>query len=428
MNHASHIRDHHAFLARLGTRAAKRYERRNAPDLAETIGKIADGFEEHKQTVRELQQRVDRAETKLARPGALHDAAPNADDAATRWTVNGKGVQLLRGAGEIRSYYATRGDDSNSLSLADFMRGVAGMEAPPEARAVLSVGTDADGGYMVPSRLMSGVLAALVPESAVLTAGAGILPLDSAEFGAKSFTVAATDTVPTASWRAENGNVSESSPGFRAVTMTPRSLSFFFKISRELLADAAGIDATLTLAIAQAFAKELDRAALFGTGTAPEPRGLVNTSGVIAVANGTNGASLATTKYANFFSAIQGILEANGPMPSAAVMSPRSRVVLGGLLDTTGQPVQVPDMLRPVRLLHTSQVPNTLTVGTSSDCSQLVIGDFARLVFAMRERMSIQRLNEAFATSGQVGFMAHCRCDFGVMYPKAFAVVSGVRP
>lgn len=69
MNHASHIRDHHAFLARLGTRAAKRYERRNAPDLAETIGKIADGFEEHKQTVRELQQRLDRAETKLARPG-----------------------------------------------------------------------------------------------------------------------------------------------------------------------------------------------------------------------------------------------------------------------------------------------------------------------------------------------------------------------
>ena len=71
MNRASHIRDHHAFLARLGTRAAKRYERRNSPDLAETIGKIADGFEEHKQTVRELQQRLDRAETRLARPGAL---------------------------------------------------------------------------------------------------------------------------------------------------------------------------------------------------------------------------------------------------------------------------------------------------------------------------------------------------------------------
>lgn len=52
-------------------------ERRNTPQLAEIIGKMADGFDEHKQTVRELQERLDRAETRLARPGALsHDAVP----------------------------------------------------------------------------------------------------------------------------------------------------------------------------------------------------------------------------------------------------------------------------------------------------------------------------------------------------------------
>lgn len=65
-------RDHRALIARFGTLNAKRFERRNAPDLAETIGKIADGFEEHKQTVQELRQRLDRAETRMARPGALH--------------------------------------------------------------------------------------------------------------------------------------------------------------------------------------------------------------------------------------------------------------------------------------------------------------------------------------------------------------------
>lgn len=420
-------RDHRALLARLGTIEAKRFERRDAPDLSEVIGKIADGFEEHKQTVRDLQQRLDRAETKLARPGALQqNALP--DDQPKAWSVNGKSVQVLRTPTDIRGHYASRGDASPDISLGDFMRGVAGMGSSPEARAVLSVGTDADGGHMVPSRLMGGVLSALVPASSVLTAGAGILALDAAEFGAKTFTVAATDTVPTAAWRSENGSVSESSPGFRAITMTPRSLSFFFKISRELLMDAAGIDATLTTAIAQAFAKELDRAALRGSGTAPEPRGIVNTSGIISVTNGAAGASLATTRYANFFAAIQGILEANGPMPTAAIMSPRSRVVLGGLLDTTGQPILVPDMLRNMAMLTTSQVPNNLTVGASSDCSEIVVGEFSNMVFAMRERMSIQRLSEAFATNGQVAFIAHCRCDFGVMYPKAFAVATGVRP
>lgn len=50
--------------------AAKAYERRNAPDLADTISKIADGFEAHKATVEDLRARLDRAETRMARPGA----------------------------------------------------------------------------------------------------------------------------------------------------------------------------------------------------------------------------------------------------------------------------------------------------------------------------------------------------------------------
>jgi HK97 family phage major capsid protein len=46
------------------------YEKRNAPDLAATIDKIAEGFETHKATVEDLQRRLDRAETRAARPGA----------------------------------------------------------------------------------------------------------------------------------------------------------------------------------------------------------------------------------------------------------------------------------------------------------------------------------------------------------------------
>jgi HK97 family phage major capsid protein len=154
----------------------------------------------------------------------------------------------------------------------------------------------------------------------------------------------------------------------------------------------------------------------------------LNTTNVLSVPNGTNGASLATTRYANFFSGVQQILENNGPMPTAAIMSPRSRVVLGGLLDTTNQPLQVPSMLSNLQMLTTSQVPNNLTVGTSTDCSEIYLGEFSRVVYAMREAVSIQPLREAFATSGQVAFLAHARVDIAVLYPRAFCVVSGVRP
>lgn len=345
---------------------------------------------------------------------------------ADSWNFDGREVHVLRNAADIRRHYGAM-DNSRAgrISLADFVRGVAGMATTDAVRASLSTGTDSAGGHLLPSVVMPSVLEALVPASAVLSAGAGMIPVD---VGAKSYTQAAIDTIPTAAWRLENGTVSESDPTFRAVAAVPRSLAFLFKVSRELLADAANVEQALILAIAQAFAKEVDRAALRGTGTAPEPRGVLNTSGIIAVGNGANGASLATTKYANFFSALEQIMEANGPMTTAAIMSPRSRVVLGQLVDTTGQPLQLPDMLKPVNMLVTSQVPNALTVGSSSDCSEIYLGDFTRMALMFREQISIQKVDQLYAGTGQIGFICHVRADVMVQYPKAFAVVTGVRP
>lgn len=42
--------------------------------------------------------------------------------------------------------------------------------------------------------------------------------------------------------------------------------------------------------------------------------------------------------YANFFSAIQSILQANAPHPTAAIMSRRTMVKLGGLVELMGIP------------------------------------------------------------------------------------------
>ena len=66
----------------------------------------------------------------------------------------------------------------------------------------------------------------------------------------KQYTTAAVDNIPTAAWRLESGNLAESAPTFRAVVAAPKSLAFYFKASRELLADAANMDAALNVAIA----------------------------------------------------------------------------------------------------------------------------------------------------------------------------------
>lgn len=310
------------------------------------------------------------------------------------------------------------------FDLADFVRGVAGNRGKESIRNALSVGTDAAGGYTVPSVLLPGLLSALVPQSSLLTSGALIGLLDQG----KTHRVAGINAIPTAAWRAEAGTVATSDPTFRAIDLVPRSLAFQFKVSRELLADSPNLSDGLTVAIAQAFAKELDRVGLRGTGTAPEPRGILNTVGIQSVTNGTNGASLATTAYANLISAMQAIRAADGPMPTAAIMAPRSLAVLVGLLDTTNQPRQVPPALAAWQMVDTSQIPINLTVGSSTDCSEIYVADFRNFAFFIREGVSVQLATELYAGTGEVGFFCHARVDVAALYPAAFAVATGVRP
>ncbi len=314
-------------------------------------------------------------------------------------------------------------EEENDITLADFFRGVAGMKTPASIRASLTEGTNTAGGYTVPTILLPGILNALVPASSLLNAGANIAMLDDTQ--AKSFNIAATDTIPTAAWRSENGAVAESDPAFRSITVTPQSLAFLFKVSRELLQDAPGLENALRIAIAQAFAKELDRAGLRGSGTAPEIRGLLNMSGVNAVTSGTNGAVL--TDYSPFIKARKAIADQNAPMPNAAIMSTREDETIALFTDTTGQPLRRPDALTDWKFLTTTQLPVNETVGTSTDCSEIYVGNFAGFTYFIREGVSVQLLHELYAATGQVGFVCHTRVDVAAAYTKAFAVITGVR-
>lgn len=360
------------------------------------------------------------AGTLIAGLNSMIDGLDNLQDEKSR---NRHGV--MRNSADYHKHYGRHGmpGDDGPIGIDDFFRGVANLPTTSSVRNTLSVGTTTAGGYAVPSILMPLILDALSPSSALIQAGMGIV--DTSDMGGKDYTTAAINAIPTAAWRAENGPIAESDPTFRGVVATPRSLAFFFKVSRELLADAPDIQQALLTAIGQAFAKALDRTGLRGSGVAPEPMGLLGTPGVHSVTNGTNGAALGS--YANLFTAVERILQADAPMPTAAIMSPRSLVKMGGLVDTTGQPLARPGLLDGLALLNTSQVPNDLTVGSSNDCSEIYVGDFTRMNMLLRESVSVQLLTERFAEVGQIGFLCHVRADFAVNYPAAFAAVTGVR-
>jgi len=317
--------------------------------------------------------------------------------------------------------------EGRDAGLADMLRGVAGLRHNSEGvQQALSVGTDASGGFTVPASVLRGVLSALVPSSSLLQAGAQVILLEDEQ--AKQFRIARVATVPTAAWRNESALIAESDPTFNSLDLTPRSLAVMFKVSRELLMDGVNIDSVLTEVLARSIARELDRVGLRGTGTAPQPRGILNTVGIQAVTNGANGASLATLRWANLLTAYQSIAAADAPLPSAVIAHPRTVVGFGQLADTTNQPLRLPQLLETMRMVTTSQIPVNLTVGTSTDCTEAYVGDFSQFGFFMREQLGIAVLRERFADTGEIGFVAHVRVDVACMYPQAFALVTGIRP
>ncbi len=394
--------------------------RAELPDLTELIEGVGQEFTKFRAS---QDNRVSKIESILDGI-ALNAAAQEMNGTSSNQSVAPSvGPKALRTYGDFKAHYATKSETPNAqVSVTDFLRGVAGMRPTEAVQAALSVGTDTSGGYSVPAQTMPAILSALVPVSSLLSAGAGIVPMPA---GAKSLTTAAVATIPAAAWRLERGVIAESDPALRGIVAIPQSLAFFFKISRELLADGQGIEAALQIAIAQAFAKALDYAGLRGSGTAPEPLGIKGTPGVHQIGNGTNGAALAG--YANFMAATEALLTANVGSPTAAIMAPRSLVKLGGLVDTTGQPLRKPDLLASLPMIATPQVPTNLTTGTATDTSEIYIGDFTKMYFLMRETMSIQLLKEAFASTGELAFFCHARADVVITNPAAFAVVSGVR-
>lgn len=379
---------------------------------------FADFKVSHQKQVDELRAGLDDHAIKLAAREMYGDPGDEA----------GKSDSFgLHTRAEIRKYYERRASERNEATgatLSDMFRVVAGLKPINNAiMASLSEGTDSAGGYAVPSRVMPQILDAMAASSALLQSGAGVVPLP---VGAKSVTAAALDTLPAAAWRKELGAIVESQPTLRGVTATPKSLACIVRVSRELLADAPDVDRALRHALAQSFALELDRVGLVGSGTDPEPRGIANTTGVHTVSQGANGTALAD--YSPIVAGVKAILEANGPMPTAAIMAPRTLVDFGSLADTLGQPLNAPRLISGVAQHQTTQVAIDDTAGTNSDASRIFVGDFTSCYYLMREALSVQLLREAYAKTGELGFLCHVRGDFVIPYPQALAVVEGVRP
>jgi HK97 family phage major capsid protein len=310
--------------------------------------------------------------------------------------------------------------EEGEITLGSVCRAMALGGGSPAVRNALSEGTDSAGGVTVPVVTSSTLIDALRARCTVFQAGAQTLVLDAG----KSTTIAAIVSDPTAAWRVENSAVATSDMSFSPVTLTPKTLAVTVLASRELIEDSLNLNEALMISIAAAFAQELDRVALLGSGTAPVPKGLVNISGVGSYSMGTNGAAI--TSYDPFVQALAVLRGANAQDPTAVIINPRTDLEINLLKDSQNRPLGRPKAIENLPFLVTSKLPINETQGTSSTASHAFMGNFAEMLIGVRAALRIEVLREKYADNLQYGFLCWLRADVAVKHAASFCSIVGI--
>lgn len=386
--------------------------------------------DEARKIERDFNQKMLEYDNLTSQIDELRDQADDAGDARRPLGEDGE----VRGDGggfiDLNEAYALRSGQSvaewtrrnrpssgDELSPGRYLRALFTQNPKNEAeRRALAAGTDAAGGYTVPE-VTSARLIDLVRANSVLSqAGAQTVPLTTDE---TVFARLASDPVPA--WRAENAAVAESDPTFGRVLLKPKSLAVMVKASLELLEDSINMETELPNILARALAVEVDRAGLVGSGSASEPTGIVNYSGLTSNAFGGG----ALTDYSPLIQARTALHTANERL-TGFVMSPRDEGTFASLADGQGQPMRKPEAIASTPMLWTSNMPTD--GGTGSDESQIIGGDWSQLMMGMRSTIRIAPLRERFADNLQFGFIAHVRVDFAAARESAFTVLDAITP
>lgn len=184
--------------------------------------------------------------------------------------------------------------------------------------------------------------------------------------------------------KGETSTAAESSPTFGKVSLSPNRLPVFLEYSRQLLLQSsASVEGMVRDDLAFQIAKVMDARAINGTGDSNQPLGILNTDGIGSVVGGTDGAAPDWDDIVDLESAIATEDADIGRLGYLTNPKVRGKLKKSKIDSGSGQfvwPVN-DDELNGYKVGVTTQVPSTLTKGSSSGiCSAIIFGNFADLL------------------------------------------------
>lgn len=280
---------------------------------------------------------------------------------------------------------------------------------------VLMEGSDASGGYLVPTEFDSRLVEKLDGENVIRNLATVVQTS-----GERKINVAASK--PAASWVEENGELVFSDAAFDQVILDAYKLSVAVKVSEELLADNAyDLESFLVNAFGCAIANAEEEAFLTGDGVS-KPTGILHPS-----KGGETGVTAASDKVITADEIVDLVYKLKRPYRANAVFvtADSTLAAIRKLKDSTGQFLWSPGLSagEPDRLLGFPVYSSAYVPTVAAGQPVLAFGDLGYYNIGDRGVRSIAALHELYAGVGQVAFVAKERVDGKLVLPEAVQIL-----
>lgn len=301
---------------------------------------------------------------------------------------------------------------------------------PQRSQRDLLKGTATLGGHLVATELLASSFIDLLRNRMVI-ARLGATMLDGLQ---GNIAIPRQTSGATHFWVTETEASTESDATFDQVTLSPKGLTAVSDYSKLLLIQSSiAIENFVRTDLAKTLALAQDRAALHGSGSAGQPTGIINVSGIGDVAGGTNGAA---PVWGNIVDLETEVANDNADIGSIAYLSntrirgklkktERTTATNGQFIWTDGTPTNSGiGALNGYSSYVSNQVANNLTKGTSTTvCSAIFFGNWSDLLIGSWAGLDILVDPYTQAINRVYRILASLYTDLAVRHPESFSAM-----
>lgn len=371
--------------------AAKAFLDAKAKDGAFASAEDAATYDRMEQEVMDLGKQIDRLERQAAIDAELAKATSTPITNQPNGKADGDSKQ-------------GRASDEYKRAFWNGMRN----KMSYEVQNALSIGTDSEGGYLVPDEYEKKLVQALEDE-VFFRSLANVIKTSS---GDRKIPIVTSKG--EAAWIDEGGQFPESDDSFGQTSIGAYKLATMIKVSDELLNDSVfNIENYISKEFARRIGTKEEEAFFVGDGKG-KPEGLFGSADL--------GVTAATVNI-TFDDVMDLFYSLRAPYRKKAtwLLNDSTVKAIRKLKDGNGNYIWQPSVRdgEPDRILNRPYRTSIYVPELATGNRVMAFGDYSYYWIADRQGRSFKRLNELYATTGQVGFLACERVDGKLILSEA---------